>query len=162
MVTQTIEKVFKKSVTSYEQTDSEIELFNSDYSYYDEEDLDFSLKETFTLLNNELKRLEKKIIITQLTQKHCNDNEDIWLDDEYLQLLESDLLYYKDKYECVKSALLNVVFKMKGSQNIEKDQSVKITEETVNTNTVSTRNNNEEKDSQEEITSIQKFINYFI
>ena len=91
----------------------------NDYNYYNAEDLDFSLIESLSLLNNEIKRLEKKIIVTQITLKYNGNNRGYWVDENFLEVLNTDLVYYKEKYECVRSAILNILDELKINQCIK-------------------------------------------
>ena len=103
------------------------ELLKNNYDYYNEEDLDFTLDESFLLLKNELTRVEKKIIVTELTIKYNSvpNRLGYWVDEEYLEILNTDLLYYKEKYGYVKTAILNLLNKMKETQYNE-DGTLKI------------------------------------
>ena len=118
------------------------ELLKNNYDYYNEEDLDFTLDESFLLLKNELSRVEKKIIVTELTIKYNSvpNRLGYWADDEYFEILNTDLLYYKEKYEYVKTAILNLLNKMKETQYNEDgtlkinsiEEGVKMNDEEVN------------------------------
>lgn len=91
----------------------------NDYNYYNAEDLDFTLNESLSLLNNEIKRLEKKIIVTQITLKYNGNNRGYWVDEDFFEVLNTDLVYYKEKYECVRSAILNILIELKNNDCIK-------------------------------------------
>ena len=131
-------------ITSNSVTDLINNSYN-DYNYYNAEELDFSLNESLSLLKNELKRLEKKIIVTQLTLKYNGNNRGYWVDEDYLEVLNTDLVYYKEKYECVRSAILNILGELRKNHGIEDD-----TNNSVKTNTIEDDTGDENEDDDEE------------
>ena len=127
-------------ITSNSVTDLINNSYN-EYNYYNAEELDFSLNESLSLLKNELKRLEKKIIVTQLTLKYNSNNRGYWVDEDYFEVLNTDLVYYKEKYECVRWAILNILDELKNNQCIDDDIN-----NSVKTNIIEDDNGDENED----------------
>ena len=90
------------------------EHYIMDTNIRDEFDIYFTLNEKLRLLNRELKRTKKKIIVNQFIQNHfINDasygGDYFWVDNDYVNEFNDKLCSYMLHHECVKITINNII-----------------------------------------------------
>lgn len=90
------------------------EHYIMDTNIRDEFDIYFTLNEKLTLLNRELKRTKKKIIVNQFIQSHfINDasygGDYFWVDNDYINEFNDKLCSYMLHHESVKITINNII-----------------------------------------------------
>jgi hypothetical protein len=82
------------------------------------DDIDISLGDSLILLKNELKRIEKKIIIMKLANTHQEEC------DIYKDIYEEGIPRLEDKYDSINYAIFNVERKINGIESDDEDENI--------------------------------------